>query len=227
MLIILKSTVFFIIIYGCSFASESLEIIESDNIEKLTTVDDVLDDSEIYESKNKVLVPPIRNSNGFMSSPIVLWVSAFFSLCALGLGIYNRWYDISENKKNFARSINDDFWFRTIVIPVVLEPIVNFTNLFANKLIALDAAGNSSEYLDYLDEFQKELLIIQSRCILLDIYGQNLYSIIINDSEKFEDKVAEYCHKKSLGESVDVSHSFIFDYLRDVINIIKNHHRDI
>jgi len=166
------------------------------------------------------------------------WV-LLISVLSLCLSGYTLLQNRKENKENYERSINDDFWYRTILIPTLLEPTVKFFDDYANKLIILESEKNPQDIEDtyriYFLDFQKELNLIQGRCVLAKIYGEDLYQNITTNLEQLEDKMAEFCHNKSLQRLNDLEDEakiisetngseFIFEYLRNFIEIIKKQH---
>ena len=87
------------------------------------------------------------------------------------------------------------------------------------------------------DSFQKELNLIQGRCVLAKIYSEDLYKSITLNFEMLEDKMADFCHSQSDLKSKStesqiiniprhISTDFMFEYLKNFIELIKKQHSE-
>ena len=136
----------------------------------------------------------------------------------VGLFIWNRSY--SSKIRRIA--LKDDFWFRTIALPMLLDPLQEFS---IKQVVALRKIVNSTEenvYDEFNDQFNAELSNLMDRCYVINSQSHVLYQDLVNELQKMEDLVTEYCQTK--GESDrSVANQFIHIYT-DIISLIMKFH---
>jgi hypothetical protein len=228
--------VFLCVFIFCEYASADSvssenEVVANEKIAELS--------ENISKMESKADSVPSNNTFSSISpSPLALWVSVSLATISLIvnalMSIYIFRRDIFEKKQDRERSINDDYWFRTIIMPIILEPIAEFTDIYSNKILGIEERNNvenADEYKNYLDEFQHGLQIIISRCSLLKLYEDSLYETITSYFELLEDNVALHCLRKSEKltsiKTTGSGSDLFFDCLRDVIGAIKVRHNKV
>lgn len=170
--------------------------------------------------------------------------SSFYILAALILSIVAIVWNILtaahqyfKNKKDRTRSIHDDYWFRTVVVPTVLKPLIEFADEQSESLVKLDRKNGSGDnveikYQEYLDCVQNKLIIFRKRCVLLKALDVGLVEDISKLFDDLEDQVANYCLEQSQGVDnggvATRSSAFIygkyFDVISDIVEAIKVKH---
>ena len=167
-----------------------------------------------------------------------MWVSVTVHLL---LFIANIIYQQYSDKKLRKVITKDDFWFRSIVLPTIIDPLQKFVNKQSKYIRKLNRDNYSDEreekrkYDEYLDKFvELDIKIMYDRCYLIKIHSHDLYEKLIKILEGLEDKIALYCYKKSNPGSMQVTEdsdiitsavpSVFFEKQAGILSAIMNFH---
>lgn len=172
----------------------------------------------------------------------VLWVSAFLAISKFFLDVVSWISSKFEKTRERNRSITDDFWYRTIILPIFLEPMLEFINEHSKKLRLIDDVyqkspdeDHSDQYKSYLESFQSGLRHIINRALMLSASHESLYEVVSMKLDSLEDGVATHCVERAYGggiEKVDfdnhlVTEAYFFEVARDIIVQLKERHNKL
>ena len=129
--------------------------------------------------------------------PIFLWAA----VAGIGLqfiiflwGQYQRYVD-----KN--RSIVDEFWYRTVILPVCWQPLTSLFGEYAERLHEMDRKASLETTLSNLQllavEFSADKNRVLGRCQLLAAFSDNICQSIEETLDVLEDDIAKYCGEVS------------------------------
>ena len=174
---------------------------------------------------------------GFLPNPPPPWLGYVTALIAFGVLVIHIAKFISErssDRKKRLDDINDSFWFRSVVVPAVIEPLIQFITGQAEKLQKINA-GKKEDFAEYLKDYQKAKESISSRLLLLNLVNKQMYSDAVNEFDDIEDDVTLLCALKS-GDSgltengkqkyteVNALISRMCGGLNTILEKIKSHH---
>lgn len=144
---------------------------------------------------------------GFLPNPPPPWLGYITAAIALGVLLMHIAKFVSERRSDTKKrldDINDAFWFRSVVVPAVIEPLIAFITEQADELQKKNT-GTKADYEAYLESFQKGKESISSRLILLNLVNKQMYNDAIAEFDEIEDDITLFCALKSgnigLGES--------------------------
>lgn len=138
------------------------------------------------------------------------WASPrnWLSFLAIILSLSSFAYTVRSQLKSRKQSVNDEFWFRKVAYPLILEPIAATFTDTASKLPAdyLSISGDGTHDSATLDigkfcsEFQETLEQQRGRLMMLSATfehdrAQATYTKMSEALEFFEDAVIMYCHE--------------------------------
>ena len=123
------------------------------------------------------------------------------NILILAANIFIFCYQRYEASKLRRIALKDDFWFRTIVLPTLLEPLQKFSTEQSQKLRELKMADSADgdDYDNYLADFEISISAIIDRCHVVQSHSVSLYNELIEQFEQLEDRVTLYCYKKGTG----------------------------
>lgn len=242
MIFILRFFFLFFICFSFSFASDKLASTQTDSSGKLAKENTKEFDSATFNNSHlssesqkdqqtidnvQKHIPVTINLETPSSTVYIAALGAIVSLVSFGFSIYVNNRLNEEKKKNYEKSIDDDFWYRTILIPTLLESMIKTLDGFANKLVSLESKSNGKQsddiYQKFFDKFQRELNLLYGRCILTKLFGNDLYTKIVTELEKLEDNLAAHCYYKSTGSKMKNNDSeLFFESMKNILEIIKN-----
>lgn len=97
------------------------------------------------------------------------WVSLFIAALALGITIY--W-----NKRSERRSYLDAYWFRQVVAPKCIDPVLGFHDSWLRQLERLnDTPVDAAFATDMLSRFQREKSALLDATWVAQIFSLNFY----------------------------------------------------
>ena len=147
-------------------------------------------------------------------------VNSFILIVNIAIFFYQR-YEASKLRRI---ALKDDFWFRTIALPIVLEPLQEFSVDQTRKLreLTTNTPTDTNTYDSYLEKCQSSIHIMMDRCYVMRAHSVSLYDDLIEQLELMEDKVALYCWKKGENE-VRPPSLFTRTYTKIISIIMKFH----
>jgi hypothetical protein len=106
-------------------------------------------------------------------------------------------YTVSKDRKTRHRSVEDEFWLRSVLGPVVIEPLIE-TVLELCKSLPEDASKYREDvrrdiYDDFLREYKTRHQETISKLMLLGLISATLYKDCSRAFDEIEDIVTEHC----------------------------------
>ncbi len=175
-------------------------------------------------------------------SPWILWVTVFVALGTFVLRLYNYIVERRDKSRDRKISIEDEFWYRGVILPTCLEPLLQFVLVQSDKLHNLNNRflnsdeNKNAEYKTYLDQFQKEKRSLENRSIVLEVISEEAYASVTKELDDLEDAVTTHCAFNSLGtnpvdgksyDKFTVTEERFFIFLRDVYKTLVQEHGNI
>lgn len=131
---------------------------------------------------------------------ILLWAAIFGVALRLLAWLWGLWQRYSDRKQ----SIVDEFWYRTIILPVCWQPLIDLVSGYARRLQELDNGGPSGITAAHLRnvalDFGAEKNLLLGRFLLLTTFNEEIYSSIVDELDSLEDEITEYCESFDLDQ---------------------------
>jgi len=106
------------------------------------------------------------------SQSLPWWVSATAIVALANLGYTIIWNNHKRNEEIFS-SIKDKYWFREIILPICIKPLVDFANDQAARLHTMEkeeVVGKDKErYTAYLTKFKHDKASVINRFMILGV----------------------------------------------------------
>lgn len=123
----------------------------------------------------------------------LLWTGVFAFAWKLIEWLYGRY----ERHRDKERSIVDEFWYRTILVPICWQPLVELITEYVARLHALAGRtllpdATASGLRDLTLEFASDKNRIVNRFMILTIFDDEVYRGIRGHLDSLEDEVTEY-----------------------------------
>lgn len=144
---------------------------------------------------------------GFLPDPPPPWLGYITALIAFGvllIHVIKFFYERSSERKKRRDDINDSFWFRSVVVPAVIEPLILFITEQGEQLKKI-SNGKKEDFADFFKAYQKAGESIAARLLLLNLINKQMYDGAIKEFEEIEDDVALLCAMKS-GDFDEIDH---------------------
>ncbi len=157
----------------------------------------------------------------------VIWITisvvVFRLVWDLGRSIYNR----LENRKLRLRSIEDEYWYRNQLLPLCLQPLIEFTNDTSENLTVLAAKfapknkrDRRGAYLDYLVDRIESKNLLLSRFRVLEVLNVDVYAPVSEQLDFIEEILIQHCHANSDDEA-DMTYEKIGPVFEDIFHSLK------
>lgn len=178
---------------------------------------------------------------GFLPNPPPPWLGYITALIALGvfvMHVVKLFSEKSSDRKKRVDDINDIFWFRSVVGPAVIEPLIQFISEQGEKLRTINH-GTKDDFANFLRGYNQGCEGITSRLLLLNIINKQMYDQTISEFEEIEDDVALLCamksgdfdeleRKKAKHTEVNALITRMYAGLNTILdNLKKQHHRHL
>jgi len=114
---------------------------------------------------------------------------------AIALSLLNFLYTSLKDKRARRLSIEDDFWIRSVLEPIAIEPLITGTLELVHKL-PVDCLSKQSKkaiYLDFILEFQPRHQQLTSAAHAFALLSDKVRETVLNHLDKIEDLVLEFC----------------------------------
>ena len=171
---------------------------------------------------------PVQESVGSRSDQKpVDWFTRVAALAGLLLGLFNLIFGIWKIKRDRRLSVEDDFWFRKIITPVTIEPMLKaFVGFFEDLPIRSTAVEDQKKYaLKVTTEFAKLYSAVQT----LALFEEKLPKLITDKLSQCEDLLTGY---SAMLTQEDASQDLTPEHLRQklwaqlngTLRVIKDHH---
>lgn len=94
----------------------------------------------------------------------------------------------------------DAFWFETVVVPQILEPLLDFITAHKDRLASVKpGAGAANPYEEYMHGYQSDYAKLIARIGLLQIVSQSTYEKVATTLDELEGAVIEHCYMQISG----------------------------
>ena len=155
------------------------------------------------------------------------WVARAVAIFGAILSVINFGWGIYKGKRDRKNSIEDDFWFRKIVTPATIEPLlVTFVGFFENLPVRTTLPDEQAEFARRTTtEFAKLYTSVQT----LELFDEELPQLVTAKLQKCEDILAEYsgllaqedARKDQTPADLRVK---VWAELREALKIVKDRH---
>lgn len=153
-----------------------------------------------------------------MNSIAYISINVVLVLVNLGLFCWNRY----DQHKLREITLKDDFWFRTIALPMLLDPLQKFSTEQTTALRSMAGSTDKSAYAIFYQKFDAGLIELLDRCYVINLHSKSLYFDLVHHLQKMEDLVAEYCQAPQ-NTSEDIANQFIRIYT-EIISLLMHFH---
>ena len=178
----------------------------------------------MFDSTQPILLNPdsvILNTNPGTGLNLYLFVNFIILLVNIGIFIYQR----CESSKLRRIALKDDFWFRSIALPIVLDPLKIFSEDQTRKIRELITLMDNDAYDSYLENCQYDIYDLMNGFYVMHALSEELYNELIAELEVLEDKVAECCmNRGAIG--VNPPSLFARTHTEVIIIIMRFHDRN-
>lgn len=163
------------------------------------------------DTRDKVpeAVPDIQElQTNFLGIPSLQprdWIAILALISSAGSWLWS----IHTSRRMRKASVQDDFWFRQVTYPLVVEPLLDFFSEQTNSLPTKKSDKTAIQI--YLDSFSGELERHRRSSALFPILlhsnkkSRKAYSQLEISLDAIEDCVAEYCASLLTTQSIDAS----------------------
>lgn len=129
------------------------------------------------------------------------WLARCIAVCGILLAGWNVYAANQKAKRDRRLSVEDDFWFRKIITPSTLEPIVETTV----ELVELMPTGSSTpdDQRDYALLVTKEFLRFYHLVQALALYDESLPRKVAENLRECEDSLMDYCASLAAAQNGD------------------------
>ena len=124
---------------------------------------------------------------------ILLWATVI----GVGLRIVGQLWGLYQRRIDRRRSVVDEFWYRTILVPICLQPLVDLVSEYIDRLHRLDSGALLTFILPALRDLALEFGVdknrVLGRFLLLTAFDEQIYRRIGETLDLLEDEISEYC----------------------------------
>ena len=111
-----------------------------------------------------------------------------------------------ERVRDTRSRVKSEYWFKNIMMPICIEPLIDFIIKHVNKIHSLETTYFESpleekkeSYNSYLNVFKDERNEILSRYMLMGSLSSELYENVSSKLDSLDDVVTQHCYLKSTG----------------------------
>lgn len=91
------------------------------------------------------------------------------------------------------RSVEDEFWFRKVIAPAVIDRSLGFSNKWGAKVQRAEKITDKASR-EMLAECKSEAQEILTSCVCLKLYGQKHYKSATSSIDEMVDEITEALH---------------------------------
>lgn len=125
--------------------------------------------------------------------PILLWAA----VVGVGINLVTFLWGLRHRHIDRKRSIVDEFWYRTIILPICWKPLIDLINEYVGRLHEINSEVSLKATLSILQHFAAEFGAdknrVLGRCRLLEVFRNDIYKKIEETLDALEDDIAKYC----------------------------------
>lgn len=143
-------------------------------------------------------------------------ITEFFTLLALifsiGSYFYTQYKTRKEQFSNQVKSINDDFWLRTVIIPNFIEPIVALLKNSPQKFV--ECNNNITDF--YKNYYKDESNRIRDRTVFFHPISEKLQENLLLKIDDLDDDLFDLIHQENIKLEEPLA-----KFLSGVVELIK------
>ncbi|HEL3007235.1 TPA: hypothetical protein UM358_001041 [Stenotrophomonas maltophilia] len=113
------------------------------------------------------------------------------SLVALVVSLLTLAFTVYWNFRSERQSYSDSYWFRTVVGPKCVEPIIAFRDCWSAKFAAVEGCISIDEYRAIVGEFQVDKAKLEDSLWISRIFGPKIFKECSSLLEQLEDSLAD------------------------------------
>ena len=147
--------------------------------------------------------PKASSSQNWFNHPPagITWLSL---AGGLGAFIWKLWeFSVGRRDRGKDQRIAcEAFWYESIVVPRIVEPLIEFLGRQQEALRMLQGSALPDAFTKYQDEYQAKYNDLAARMSLLQVISSSIHGEIMEHLDGLEDAIALHCHDSShVGES--------------------------
>jgi hypothetical protein len=150
-----------------------------------------------------VLAVPLRASSPKAQadgiSPGLDWVTRSAAGLGVLLGLTNFWWTFHKSRRDRRLSVEDDFWFRKVVSPASVEPVLELLADLVNELPSLE--NSQEEIAAYALKVTKGFQASYAKLALLELLSTDLPGKVIELVRQSEDCLTEHVGEIAQGRT--------------------------
>ena len=124
---------------------------------------------------------------------ILLWAT----IIGVGFRFVGFLWSLYQRRLDRERSIVDEFWYRTIILPICLKPLVDLISEYIDRLHKIDGSTLLPMIMPTLRDLALEFGVdknrVLGRFLLLSAFEEEIYRKIGETLDALEDDITEYC----------------------------------
>lgn len=136
-----------------------------------------------------------QEARGIANASLVISAFAFI------LSVMQFFYQRSKDKADRRLSVEDDFWFRGVLVPATIEPLIEHVQKTCSSLpqrAALTGIGIKNGYSDFSSHYQRSHSAVISQLMMLSMFDADVYFKVSQKVDEIEDIVMEHCNANSM-----------------------------
>jgi hypothetical protein len=126
----------------------------------------------------------------------VTWLSLAGGLTAFIWKLYEFIVSRVDREKD-QRIACDAFWYESIVVPRIVEPLIDFLGQRQEALRILHGTAPADAFTKYKNEYQEKYNDLAARMSLLQVISNSTHSAIMERLNELEDAITVHCYDSS------------------------------
>lgn len=158
-----------------------------------------------------------------MDALIYIIVNAFLVLLNLSLFFWGK-YDESKIRKLYLK---DNFWFRTVALPMILKPLQEFSIKQTKAIRRMSVSKNmkTSDYDEFEKKFKSDIHDLMDRCHVINSQSIPLYNDLLGKFDAMERSVTTYSIARGVTHH-DIPYQFISIHTETISLLMKFHSKE-
>lgn len=108
------------------------------------------------------------------------------------LGIFNLAWTFYLSRLTRRRSVDDEFWFRKVIAPLLIDGLIEFSGIWISKLSGSPSRrGDKKSTRALVKECKEEAEKLLTRCLCLKLYSSSSYKEATSRIDAIVDVVTE------------------------------------
>jgi len=142
--------------------------------------------------------PDVKASQDWFSHPPgwITWLSLVGGLGAFLWKLYEFVVSRVDREKD-QRIACDAFWYESIVVPRIVEPLIDFLARQQEELRVLHGAASADAFTKYQNEYQEKYNDLAARMSLLQVISNPTHTAIMEHLNELEDAITVHCYDSS------------------------------